>query len=465
MNAVNAGENRVISASLENINGTKYTGDVDIFVRTVTDTSRITAIDGNNSASVITPKSVTNLADGSKIYTYNAVVGIDGRIDFTLTSKDARTSDFVEIEIAHVDENGNRLKDLKEVKVGDTYFYENANRRENVLDTKQLADNENGFNFYKNADKDYFVYYEGANSAAVLDNKKKSNIVHALKYSYDSNDVFYINDRRATLDEFEKELSSGDHLTVDYKPGNISTFHLTSNVSRPNELEIVTPNDVVRYDGSNYRVSGKGQPGYKVQLFANVGDLNKFEFRTDVLIGEATIAADGTWIVQAATLGQNQINNFIAVQYAPNEAAADYSGAHVNTPNVEEVSPILEGAFALTSVVNFDNNADSVFGVGDTLDFTFLNNPAYGHELKVADDATITLTDALGKKAVLSVEEYKATTEKDVVIEAITSREAGFGVGKLQVTATSGLTNQDNQVLDLSASSLTQEQFTPVGKI
>ena len=51
------------------------------------------------------------------------------------------------------------------------------------------------------------------------------------------------------------------------------------------------------------------------------------------------------------------------------------------------------------------------------------------------------------------------------LLDSIITRDAGFGVGNLQVTATSGLTNQDNQVLDLSASTLAHEQFTPANPV
>ena len=73
------------------------------------------------------------------------------------------------------------------------------------------------------------------------------------------------------------------------------------------------------------------------------------------------------------------------------------------------------------------------------------------HELVVADNATITLVDANGKKAVVNVSE---TTKDSVLIKfnSFASRDNGFGQGVVKITATSGLTNQDNQVLDLDAS-------------
>ncbi len=429
------GQTRTYTVTLKNDDGTPYVGSVNIRLfsdadRTAVPTAAVlTSVNGSNTG-LANPKTegLDTFAAGQN---WNGVTSTDGKVTFTVTVPNGSATDAV-VPFVVRDVNGDATPNYstdKFVKGGLTNFY--ALAADGVKNVSSLSTSD---------------YIDVANDYLVADN---------LKYKWDDNDKFYIQGSEVSLANFESALSTGDSLTIVYDDtkANSSSWNIVSNVTLDSSLTVTNPSKVVTYDDVNYRLTGTGQAGNKVQIFRDTDDNNVFTFGVDVLVGEGTVAGDGNWVVNAANLNQNAANNLIAVQFAPNSSALSVSTLGVADRNVEDVYTINQGKFTFNTVTHTDNGSANI-GIGDVLTFTF-DRAAYGHVFKEGT-GTIVINDGSGKTATLTV---KTNDTAAVTVTGITS-ESGFNAATTTYTIQSatGFKNQDELNLNLADS--TGKSFT-----
>lgn len=276
-----------------------------------------------------------------------------------------------------------------------------------------------------------------------IDKTKDFIFANDLKWTWDSNDTFFIRNELVTQDAFEKALSTGDKLSVDYKTkaGNTSSWNITSEVTKSASLSFTNPDkSTLRVQDSTYNLSGKGEAGNMIRIYRN-----------DTFLGTATVNSSGEWDLKNAYLEANSANVFTAYQYTPGTDGENGKNS-IDSATVT----ILAGAFAMDQVDLEDKMKDGLT-IGDELVFTFSNadksfNDAFADNQK----ATLIVKDGQGKTATLTVSEVKDGKNSNVlkVLDFI-SIDTGFANDStyLQIDSVTGLENQDYLEFSLKDSS------------
>ncbi|SES04155.1 hypothetical protein [Psychrobacillus sp. OK032] len=381
--------NHIYRANLTNLDGSPYVGRVRINLSEANTTTETTS-----TTAVITSANghIGNAGQELTVYTDQ-----NGNLTFIIATADATSATFVQPTIQKLDGN------QKSKKAPMTHFF-------------QL---QNSSDFYELSIVDPYIYTE-------------DNYIFTggFKYKWDANDLFFIHGQRVSQEVFETALSNGDSVTAGYeiKPENISTWNITSEVTKAAKLEITNPaHTPVTYDGSSYIISGTAQAGYTVHVYRN-----------GVFIGTAKVDENGEWTVGSISILQNEANKFEAYQYAPGKDGNNGVGSE--NPTNPATATINEGAFASTEITLNDNN-DNGLSIFDTLDFTFIN-PSYGNEFKKALTGTVTINDGFGRNAVVKVEYIDGDTLEVVEFVSV-EPEFTHHSSTLIIIATSGIVNQD----------------------
>lgn len=396
-------QSRTYNAKLTNTDGTPYVGRVTVNLNNVLPTVAVA------SNAVIT--TVNGQPQTTPSNSWTGVTDSNGNLVFTVAA--ANNASASTTSVTHVEPTISKLDgDKKSKEAAVTHFFQL--QATNVIEDLTITD------LYVSAANDY-VYAEGK------------------KYKWDANDAFFIRGQKVSQEAFEAALSDGDTLTVDYKTiaDNVSTWNITVDVTKSAGVSFTNPKADVRFDGFNYDLSGKGQAGNTVKVYRG----------TD-LLGSAVVDANGVWTLKAVNLTQDVKNTFTAYQYTPGTDGVNGVGS-VNSKSVT----ISEGAFASTGIA-FNDTGDAGLSIGDTLDFTFLNNDsakAYGHTFKKDLTGTITVGDGLGKTAKVNVEYVDADTLKVV---SFVSKDDTFKNNSLSLTIseTTGIVNQDQLAYNVTAS-------------
>ncbi|WNS75221.1 hypothetical protein RRV45_20480 [Bacillus sp. DTU_2020_1000418_1_SI_GHA_SEK_038] len=379
----------------------------------------------------------------------------DGKVTFVVKSTDANLNAATPLStyakpVVTIDANDNQTADATErfVEGGASYLFAEAPNGQIVIDF-------NVDTLIAVKDKDYFVAWNGT--------KTEAGINTALKYKYDSNDIF----GNGSFDAFENALSAGDIVNVNYNRtvANSSSFTITSDVTET-AVSITNPSREVSYEGTTFRFEGKGTAGYKLGLYRDIdgnGLLDATELASHQVGQTVTVTSNGTWVVQANNLVNNAANDYIAIQFPSNSSAvaATTNGTLANTEALStNVSATATGSTLQTvyrqsftpATVTF-NDVDTSVGLssGDTLVFTFDNTAGYTHEFKDFTSGTITLEQNF-KYVTLNVE--RDGTNTLVIKNIVGSVPTGFSTALAdiknagtKISATTGIKNQDK--LDL----------------
>ncbi|ALC86499.1 hypothetical protein AM499_12185 [Bacillus sp. FJAT-22090] len=359
---------RTYTVSLKNADKANYTGEVGIELKNA---------DGSDYAGTAFISNVDGVGYAAAAVLPKIYAGTDGKVTIVI-SGGADTSAVYPVFT--------NLEDTsKTVKGGLTYFYELGATGTVPAGTFGTAD---------------YDFVDKTNNYAVL---------NGIKYNFDSNDTFIIEGKIVTLDVFKTRLSKNDEYYADYQDNkvNSSVWTITDDVDANADIEITTPSKAISYDGTTYRLTGEGEAGAKVFIYKEtdtgldistaVSDTSDLATADDVLVGDAVVSSNGTWVVQASNLTQDEINKLYAVQVGKGQKVDD-----VITAGGFDHAYLKVGAFT-ASTITWNDNATAGLSIGDTLTFDFLNNPLFAHDFKNGK-GTIVVNDGFGRTATLSVE-------------------------------------------------------------
>lgn len=397
-------DSRAYSVKFANADGTPYVGNVSVDLK---------KNKSERTSAVIT--SVNGQALGKSQSSWSGSPDRNGNLVFTVSA--ANSASDATSSATHVQPEIKKLDgDVVSKLAGMTHFL----KLQNVDVSKNLTVSE----FQIDTTKD-FVF------------------ANDLKWKWDNNDIFFIRDELVNQDEFEKALSNGDKLTVDYKvkAGNTSSWNITSEVTKSASLSITNPDKpTLRVQESTYNLSGKGEKGNMIRIYRN-----------DTFLGTATVNANGEWDLKNAYLEVNSANVFTAYQYAPGTDGENGKNSIDNA-----TVTILAGAFAMDRV-DLDDKMKDGLTIGDELVFTFSNADKSFHDAFTDNQkATIVVKDGQGKTATLTVSEVKDGKNSNILkVLDFTSMDKDFAHDSsyLQLDSISGLENQDYLEFSLKDSS------------
>ncbi|MCZ8539030.1 hypothetical protein [Psychrobacillus psychrodurans] len=444
------GQTRTYTVTVKQTDGQPYNGpaviDLENIAGTAATNAEIATVDGKNNNGVAWgPKWTGDVKDG--------------KVTFVVKSTEANLNLPTPLStyakpVVTIDANDNQTADATErfVEGGGSYFFAEAQNGQTVLDF-----NTNTLIAVK--DKDYFVAWTGA--------KTEVGINTALKYKYDSNDIF----GNGSFDAFENALSAGDIVNVNYNRtvANSSSFTITSDVTET-AVSITNPSREVSYEGATFRFEGKGTAGYKLGLYRDIdgnGALDATELANHQVGQTVSVSSNGTWVVQANNLVNNAANDYIAIQFPSSSSAvaATTNGTLANTEllstnisatatPVGDKQSVHRQIFSPASITFNDADTSGGLSSDDTLDFTFDSASAYAHEFKGFTTGTITLEQNF-KYVTLNVEFVDVNTVK--VKNIVGTVPTGFStdVADIKAKATklsgaTGLINQDKLQLKVS---------------
>lgn len=418
---------RTYTASVKNSDNGNYTGTVGIELKNADGT------DYDGEAFISNIDGLSNTSQSAEVE-----AGIDGKVSIIISVPVDEVSTVVYPVFTNLEDTS------KTVKGGLTYFYQAA---------------ENGP-----------IATSATFGASALDFVDKTNnyaVLGGLKYNFDNNDTFIVEGKVVTLDAFKAALSKNDVYYVDYQENkaNTSVFTISSDVDANADVEITNPSKLITHDGTTFRLTGEGQPGTKVYIYkekdavefdVNGAEATDVDVAGDVLVAEATVGSNGTWVVQASNLTQNATNKLYAVQVAKGDTQADaiadgtYDAAYLNI-----------GAFT-AEAISWNENSTPGLSVGDSLEFDFLNDLGdavdFSHDFKDGTKATLVLNDGFGKTATLTVEHKSTTAPKTLEVTKVTAT-AGFDFQQntdsgdfFNIESVTGLVNKDNVSFKVSAS-------------
>ncbi|QOR66316.1 hypothetical protein IM538_21540 [Cytobacillus suaedae] len=420
---------RVYDSTFVNTDGSPYTGKVIVYLTrngledkgNLTNHTEFPFLYSVNTDILSSKDSL----DGSKYW--SGYTRPDGKISFILFSNKA---DEV-IPVVGLDLNGNGILESNEPKkeVGKSYFYEEAS------DIEQTVIIDSG---YSDEVESYFVIGSGTN---------------AQKYYVKSDDIVIVNGRIATFKEFFDHYNQSATLYMRYNTNESinSIFSILNSNTAP--LTIISPSRDVRYDGETYRLLGHGQPGMKISVFIDHGELGVFDKDIDQLVDETIVNNDGSWFIQQVSLTQGKPNHFIAIQSI--QGVPLENGMTSSDKNMSLVPVINEGPIKLTSI-GFTGNMDGVVGFGDQIDISLLyNDKLYGE-----DNPTIELVDAIGRKAIFPIGIEEQESKLSLTFRTPILYENNFGIGSIYITSINGVYNQDNQHVDIQETNESERIIT-----
>ncbi len=409
------GNTRNYTVTLKNADGTAYTGavNVDLYdaltkTKLTTAKSTITNVDGLNGPGAVSA---------------STSAGLDGKVTFVVTGGAATNAVYPVVT---------KVEDGKTEQGGVTYFY--LPQTTNAVVT--------GYEF-------------GTNPFDYVSPTEEYVVANGIKWTHDSNDLYYIEGQLVTAAQFKTALNTKDKVNVDFKAAKsgVTVWNITSNANVPSSVSVTNPSKDVTYDGTNYRLTGKGQVGAEVYVFSSADNVYDHNSTSDVLVGKGTVGADGTWAVQASNLTVDSSNQLLVVQDYVGDTLAlgDYDGETPATApgNVVQTAKINVGKFAADAVAVTDKGATGL-SISDEINFTF-NNASFGHKFKEGVTGTIRVNDGYGKFATLSV---KRLDDDSLVVTGLTS-DAGFlntSAGITIDSVSNSLVNQDELVFSVAAS-------------
>ena len=265
-----------------------------------------------------------------------------------------------------------------------------------------------------------------------------------LKYEVKSTDKFFIQNVEVSKEAFFKAYSRQDRVSFDFNKAKnyVSTFRIDVDVTADAELEITNPAHLTA-DTNATRLEGKGQPGHIIDVYKDTVVARQ-------LVASTTVDANGNWVVNSLNLDADKKNDFIVVSRHINDN-------NLNGSSQESVS-VYQGYYATSNLFAIDKNTNGQLDIGDELELSFAHDihakAKERNELKVSDNATITLQDSLGATRTYTVGKVDKTTHK-LVIKGIERKEINDGYNFRfgnTVIATSGITNQDNLVFNAAKS-------------
>ncbi|WP_066297054.1 hypothetical protein [Bacillus sp. FJAT-29937] len=408
------GETRTYTVTLKNADGLPYVGSVAIGLYTTSDTATA-ALVGTGNAKITSANGVLTNSDA---VTVNS--DVNGKVTFTIEGvSGGEVYPFVSKNTDPA--AGIQFTTEDYLLLGRTSYYALAG------------------NGTYNGSVDPLLQISSTDYIDLEGNRLVTSVSSVnTMFKWDDNDKFYIQGVLSTQEQFEAALSNGDTVHVNYNAtkANTSVWSIVSNVTLGNTLDVVTPSREVSYDGTGgtYRITGTGQPGHKVNLY-KVNGANTAATQADYLT-TATVDSNGVWTVQALGLTDG-LNDYKVVQYAPTSAPVLADAVAVDT--------IHYGNFEIATATLVDTVNDGQISIGDTIDFTFVNEHVYDHNIATATNATITLTKGL-LSAKFNVKRVDNDTLEIVSINGTLPNgfDATFATGKPSITAITNVKNQDS---------------------
>ncbi|MEH7125870.1 hypothetical protein V7127_21925 [Bacillus sp. JJ1773] len=229
-----------------------------------------------------------------------------------------------------------------------------------------------------NNDKDYFTAEEDTTGVE-------------QKVSFKKTDLFQVEGKVVSYDEFKKALTKHAKITVDYDPDNKTNYFNIVEKVDINVLTITNPgksNKTVRVNPTTaqkyYDLKGTGEPGKFVKVTVDGAGTPSYEEK---------IGSDGRWTVRVY-LNAGKENTFTVGQYD--------SKASTTPIYVTEDVTIWEGAFTVAGDVVAANTGALDFGEDITFTFSTVTKVTsandYTDKATFASNATITFVDAKGEK-------------------------------------------------------------------
>jgi len=284
-----------------------------------------------------------------------------------------------------------------------------------------------------NADKDYFT--------AVEDTSGKEQ-----KVSFKKTDLFQVEGKVVSYDEFKKALTKHAIITVEYTVDKTNYFNIVEKVdisvlaiTNPGKKTVrVNPKDGQKY----YDLKGTGEAGKYVKVTVDNAATPTYEEK---------IGSDGRWTVRVY-LNEGKENSFKVGQYDSKSST---------TPiYVTETVTIWEGAFVVKEVeaetaktLKFGEDVEFTFS---TLDKVLASSSDYTDKATISSTSTIVFVDEKGQKLEFQVgkegTKIKEGTNKQnkvtITLGGPSKPNKDFTYEGIKLHSISGVKNQDG--LDLT---------------
>ncbi|MEH7344997.1 hypothetical protein V7122_14180 [Bacillus sp. JJ1532] len=433
------GTSRLYVVTLKNPDGSVFKGKAKVDLQKLTSALKANGVTTDAGTAILqSVNGVTGVAStngfNANITTWEGLVN-DGKLNIIVANASlANTTSVGVAPVITMNSKADNVFDAddKSVEGGAVIFLEQAANATNNLFTDIDVK-------YVNKDANFFTATTTGGTVEV-------------KYNYDSNDIYQVNGNAVTEADFESKLSKADRIDVNYQnnaKNGQSIFNITVDHNTA-DLTVTTPSKgTLRVTNSYYTLVGTAQPGYTVHVYRNNGN-NAVHDSGEQLIGKVVADSNGNWSL-GVNLDTNQLNDFVVVQ--------EITGVTVANGKAGVQVKLQHGNYIITGAVFADTNTNGSVDLGEVATITTTS----GDTVKIADGASITVKDFDGTYATFTNGVNNTKIEKDSTngnIFRITFGSANGSIsggdgkltGNLIIDSVTGITNQDNIVLNIKDS-------------
>ncbi|WP_419393296.1 hypothetical protein [Cytobacillus praedii] len=282
-----------------------------------------------------------------------------------------------------------------------------------------------------NSDKDYFTAKEDVSGVE-------------QKVSFKKADLFQVEGKVVSYDEFKKSLTKHAKITVSYDPDNKTNYFNIVEKVDVKVLTITNPNkanNTVRVNPTTsqkyFDLQGTGEPGKFIKVQVDGAASPTYEEK---------IGSDGRWTVRVY-LNEGKENTFTVGQYD--------SKSSTTPVYVTEDVTIWEGAFAVKGDVVAQSTGKLNFGEDVTFTFSTIDKVTstadYTDKATFASNSTIVFVDDKGQKLEFQVGKEGTKIDSGNKTNAVTvtlgapikANDKFNHAGTIKLYSISGVKNQD----------------------